>query len=102
MSVKTLKEAWLMGWRVRVKCNTADAWKEAHRNKALSCHYTHELDMKTLVWTPGRNPGQRTQQAAALPGVRKPNTQSDVRGAQSADGGDRPQQDQYGELQRGP
>jgi hypothetical protein len=42
-----------LGWGVIVKCNTIDGWKEGHRNKALSCHSSHEMDMKTLVWTRG-------------------------------------------------
>ena len=56
MGVETLKEAWLMGWRVRVKCDTIDHWKEAYRDPALSCHSSHELDMKSLVWTRGAMP----------------------------------------------
>jgi hypothetical protein len=56
MAVETLKEAWLMGWRVRVKCNVRDHWKEQYRDPALSCHSTHELDMKSLVWTRGAIP----------------------------------------------
>ncbi len=56
MGVETLKEAWLMGWRVRVKCDTIDHWKEAYRDPALSCHSSHELDMKSLVWTRGAIP----------------------------------------------
>jgi hypothetical protein len=56
MAVQTLKEAWLMGWRVRVKCNVRDHWKEQYRDKTLSCHSAHELDLKTLVWTRGAMP----------------------------------------------
>jgi hypothetical protein len=32
--VRTLKEAWLHGWKVRVKCDTIDHRKEAHRIRA--------------------------------------------------------------------
>jgi hypothetical protein len=56
MPVRTLKEAWQLGWSLRVKCDTIDGAKEAHRNKALGCHFVHQLDLKTLVWTRGAIP----------------------------------------------
>jgi hypothetical protein len=52
--VRSLKEAWQLGGRLRVKCDSIRGSKEAHRNKSLGCHRVHELDMKTLVWTPGQ------------------------------------------------
>ena len=67
MAVHTLKEAWLLGWRVRVKCDTIDHRKEAHRNPALSCHSSHELDMKTLVFTRGALPISQLKERLKCP-----------------------------------
>ncbi len=72
MGVQTLKQAWLMGWRVRVKCDTVDHWKEAYRDPALSCHSSHELDMKSLVWTRGAMPDQGFERSATMPRLREP------------------------------
>jgi hypothetical protein len=72
MAAYTLKEAWQLGWRLRVKCNTVDGRKEAHRNKGLDCHSVHELDMKTLVWTRGEYLDPRDAKAAPMSGLRQP------------------------------
>ena len=65
--VRTLKEAWLHGWKVRVKCDTIDHRKEAHRNLSLSCHSSHELDMKTLVFTRGALPVSQLKERLKCP-----------------------------------
>jgi hypothetical protein len=67
MAAYTLKEAWQLGWRLRVKCNTVDGRKEAHRNKGLDCHSVHEPDMKTLVWTRGNISIQEMQKRLRCP-----------------------------------
>jgi hypothetical protein len=65
--VRALKEVWQLGWRLRVKCNTVDGSKEAHRNKSLGCHSVHELDLKTLVWTRGNIPIPELQKRLRCP-----------------------------------
>lgn len=50
-----------------MKCNTVDGWKEAHRSPALSCHSSHELDMKTLVWTRGALPISQLKERLKCP-----------------------------------
>src|SRR4051794_30682986 len=52
MSVKTLGEAWRLGWRVTARCafGNRDGMKSIRQ-----CIYRSELDMKTLVWTRGPN-----------------------------------------------
>jgi hypothetical protein len=65
--VRTLKEAWLLGWRVRVKCDTLHHRKEVHRNPAMTCHAVHELDLKTLVRTRGALPINQLKERLKCP-----------------------------------
>ena len=41
--------------------------KEAHRNLALSCHSSHALDMKTLVFTGGALPVSQLKERLKCP-----------------------------------
>ena len=53
MVVQTLKQAWHLGWRVRVRCYVfGPHHKRGWRDHTL-CDYSAELDMLTLVWTRG-------------------------------------------------
>lgn len=54
MGVKTLGEAWRLGWRVRARCFWTGPNKSGRR-LAIWCDTTVELDMVTLVWTRGEN-----------------------------------------------
>jgi hypothetical protein len=72
MPVNTLKEAWQLGRRVRVKCNMRDHWKEAHRDPAISCHASDELDRKTLVRTRGATPIKELQDRLRSPACGSP------------------------------
>ncbi len=50
--ISTLGEAWDAGWRVRVRC----AWGKRDGMKSIrECVEGAELNMKTLVWTRGRD-----------------------------------------------
>jgi hypothetical protein len=57
-----------MGWRVRVKCDArGENWRAIHRDPTVPCHSTHELDMKTLVWTRGALPIDELRQRLKCP-----------------------------------
>ncbi len=51
MSIKTLGEAYRLGWRVRVRCVRGIVDAPVSLRK---CEYKAELDMQTLVWAKGR------------------------------------------------
>jgi hypothetical protein len=52
MGVEILREAWNLGWRVRVRC----AWRKRNGMKSIrACICRAELDMETLVCTRGRD-----------------------------------------------
>jgi len=52
MMVETLGEALIQGWRVTVRC----AWGPRDGMKRVrECIYGGELDLRTLVWTRGRD-----------------------------------------------
>jgi hypothetical protein len=52
MAVETIGEALDFGWRVHVRC---DHGKRDAMKSIRECVYGGELDLKTLVWTRGRN-----------------------------------------------
>lgn len=51
MSIETLGEAYLLSWRVRVRCVRGHIESPTSMKK---CDYMSELDMQTLVWAKGR------------------------------------------------
>lgn len=52
MSVETLSEAFLAGWRVKVRC----AWGPRDGMKRVrECVFGGELDLQALIWTQGRD-----------------------------------------------
>ena len=56
MTVQTLGEAYLLGWRATACC----VWsgpnpKSRHGRTRIECDTATELDMKTLIWTRGAN-----------------------------------------------
>jgi hypothetical protein len=52
--VKTLGEAWKLGWRVRARCVVATTAGHTHQKRyTLVCETSADLDMKSLVWTRG-------------------------------------------------
>ena len=53
MAVKTLGEAWRLGWRVKARCFWTGPNKSGRRQLPW-CDTTVELDMVTLVWTRAR------------------------------------------------
>jgi hypothetical protein len=52
LMVKTLGEAWKLGWRAKAHCIWFGPNKDGKR-RVPWCDTTTELDMKTLVWTRG-------------------------------------------------
>jgi hypothetical protein len=53
--VKTLGEAWKLGWRIHAKCLVIGPKPKARERTAIYCDTIAELDMKTLVWTRGEH-----------------------------------------------
>jgi hypothetical protein len=52
MAVETLGEAYTLGWRVTARC----AWGKREAMKSVrECTYRYELDLRTLIWTRGRD-----------------------------------------------
>jgi hypothetical protein len=50
MGVETLGEAYMLGWRIHVRC----AWGRREAMKSVrGCLGKSELDLHTLVWTRG-------------------------------------------------
>jgi hypothetical protein len=56
MTVQTLGQAYLLGWRATASCICSGPNpKSRHGRTRTECDTTAELDMKTLVWTRGAN-----------------------------------------------
>jgi hypothetical protein len=53
MAIETLGEALSLGWRVTMRC-VHSREDGVHRTSSRECTYRGELDMQTLVSTPGR------------------------------------------------
>jgi hypothetical protein len=51
--VKTLGQAWKLGWRARARCFVVGPKPKSRDRTSIYCDTTTELDMKTLVWTRG-------------------------------------------------
>jgi hypothetical protein len=51
--VKTLGQAWKLGWRVKARCLVTVPKPKSRDRTSTYCDTTTELDMKTLVWTRG-------------------------------------------------
>lgn len=52
--VRTVGEAWKLGWRLTVHCYwRGQHHKPGHRNDTVYCDTKTELDLRTLVWTRG-------------------------------------------------
>ena len=51
--VKTIGEAWRLGWKVRARCVSADGGSTHQRRHIIMCATSSELDLKSLVWTRG-------------------------------------------------
>jgi hypothetical protein len=54
--VRTLKDAWHAGWRIRVRCYVFGPHHKAGWRDHVICDHSTELDLKTLVWTRGNLP----------------------------------------------
>jgi hypothetical protein len=52
MPIETIGEAYLLGWRVTVRCSYGRSDGPKSRS-SRECNYRKELDMETLVWTRG-------------------------------------------------
>jgi hypothetical protein len=55
MSVRTLGEAWKLGWRVRVRCLLIGPHHKPGHRDGVRCDTTAQLDMLTLIWTRGES-----------------------------------------------
>lgn len=53
MAVEFLGEPFGVGWRVNVRCALGP---RDGMTRARECVYGAELDLPTLIWTPGRDP----------------------------------------------
>jgi hypothetical protein len=53
MGVQTLGDAWMLGWRLHVRCLLIVPKPKSRNATMTMCDTTTELDMKTLVWTRG-------------------------------------------------
>jgi hypothetical protein len=54
--VRTLKDAWHAGWRIKVRCFVVGFHYKIGHRPDFHCDTTAELDVKTLVWTRGNIP----------------------------------------------
>jgi hypothetical protein len=65
--VRTLKDAWHAGWRIKVRCFVVGPHHKIGHRPHIHCDTTAELDVKTLVWTRGNIPLEELQRKMRCP-----------------------------------
>ena len=65
--VRTLKDAWYAGWRIKVRCFVVGPHHKIGHRPHVHCDTTAELDVKSLVWTRGNIPLDDLQRKMRCP-----------------------------------